>query len=223
MGIYQTLKKIRARIVTKNLKLANGSDISINTTFEGCNQVGMGTWFAGHMGYGSYVGANCTLDARIGRFCSISSNVNIAMGTHPTHFVSTSPMFYSTRRQTGKTFVTKSKYDELKWAVEGRYGVWIGHDVWIGWGATILGGIKIGNGAVIAAGAVVVNDVEPYSVVGGIPAKEIKKRFSEEIINKLDASNWYEKPLDWIETHADSFTDVDEFLRIISLKASPKK
>ena len=67
----------------------------------------------------------------------------------------------------------------------------IGHDVWIGGRATILSGVKIGTGAVIAAGSVVVNDVEPYTISGGNPNKNIKKRFNDEIIKKLLESEWW--------------------------------
>ena len=67
----------------------------------------------------------------------------------------------------------------------------IGHDVWIGGRTTILSGVKIGTGAVIAAGSVVVNDVEAYSISGGNPNKEIRKRFNEDIIKKLLNSEWW--------------------------------
>ena len=65
------------------------------------------------------------------------------------------------------------------------------HDVWIGGRTTILSGVKIGTGAVIAAGSVVVNDVKAYSISGGNPNKEIRKRFNEDIIKKLLDSEWW--------------------------------
>ena len=71
----------------------------------------------------------------------------------------------------------------------------IGNDVWIGAGANILGGVTIGDGDVIGAGSVVVDDVEPYSIVVGVPAKVIKYRFEAEIISLLQALNWW----DWNE------------------------
>lgn len=70
----------------------------------------------------------------------------------------------------------------------------IGNDVWIGSHALILGGVKIGDGAVIGAGAVVTKDVPPYAVVGGVPARIIKYRFSQEIIDKLLEIKWWNLP-----------------------------
>lgn len=68
----------------------------------------------------------------------------------------------------------------------------IGNDVWIGYGVTVLNGVKIGDGAVLSAGCVVTKDVAPYSVVGGVPARLIKKRFSDEIIERLIKIRWWE-------------------------------
>jgi len=67
----------------------------------------------------------------------------------------------------------------------------IGHDVWIGANAVIMRGVKIGNGAVIAAGAIVNKDVEPYSIVGGVPARHLKYRFDKETIERLLKSEWW--------------------------------
>jgi virginiamycin A acetyltransferase len=67
----------------------------------------------------------------------------------------------------------------------------IGNDVWIGYNATIMAGVKIGDGAIIATNSTVVSDVEPYSIVGGNPAKEIKKRFSPDVISRLLKLQWW--------------------------------
>ncbi len=74
----------------------------------------------------------------------------------------------------------------------------VGSDVWIGYEAVILSGVHIGDGAIIGARAVVTRDVSPYTVVGGIPAKEIKKRFDEETIEKLLETQWWNWPIDKI-------------------------
>ena len=68
----------------------------------------------------------------------------------------------------------------------------IGNDVWIGWHAIITPGVSIGDGAIIAAGAVVTHDVPPYAIVGGIPAKVIRKRFSDDMIEKLLKIKWWD-------------------------------
>ena len=75
----------------------------------------------------------------------------------------------------------------------------IGNDVWIGYDAVIMAGVKIGDGAVIGARAVVTKDVEPYSIVGGVPAKEIRKRFAPDIIEKLKTLQWWNWPVERIK------------------------
>ena len=67
----------------------------------------------------------------------------------------------------------------------------IGNDVWIGFEAVILSGVTIGDGAIIGARAVVTKDVPPYTIVGGVPARPIRKRFSEEVISKLSELQWW--------------------------------
>jgi len=72
----------------------------------------------------------------------------------------------------------------------------VGNDVWIGHNAIIVGNVTIGNGAIIAAGSVVTKDVADYSVVAGVPAKEIKKRFSSNIISEIEELKWWDKSED---------------------------
>ena len=76
----------------------------------------------------------------------------------------------------------------------------IGNDVWIGYDAVIMGGVTIGDGAIIGTRAVVTKDVEPYSIVGGVPAKEIRKRFTPEIIKKLMEIQWWNWPIEKIRS-----------------------
>lgn len=82
----------------------------------------------------------------------------------------------------------------------------IGNDVWIGYNATILAGVTIGDGAIIATNATVTKDVEPYSIVGGNPAKLIRKRFSEEEIEKLLMLKWWDKDIEWITQNVQKLT-----------------
>ena len=76
-------------------------------------------------------------------------------------------------------------------------------------------GVTIGDGAIIAAGAIVTKDVPPYSIVGGIPAKEIRKRFDSETIQLLIDFKWWDRPLEWIEEHAEQFENIDIFRELI--------
>lgn len=187
--------------------------IAKSSTFEGNNRIGPNTEFTGKLGFGSYIGENCNIDASVGRFCSIGSGVRVIFGDHPVSaFVSTHPAFYSIEKQCGVTFVKQQLFQEKKYAdYENKYVVIIGNDVWIGSGVMVLGGVKIGDGAILAAGALITKDVEPYTIVGGIPAQHIKKRFSDEYIEFLKAFKWWEKPIDWIKANADSFSDIESF------------
>lgn len=156
------------------------------------------------------------LNSKIGNFCSIGPDVKIGLGKHPAAvFVSTYPAFFATNNggcQT--TFVDAQKFEEFA-------EIEIGNDVWIGARVLVTDGVKIGDGAILAAGAVVTKDVEPYSIVGGIPAKHIKYRFSKEEIDKLLALKWWDKEIDWIKVHASRFSNISSFLESTSsLQAS---
>lgn len=112
---------------------------------------------------------NPNLIESIGAFCSINSRASLGtLGNHPKDFVSTHNYLY----RVSKGFIDREREDV--WSAYNKK-ILIGNDVWIGQDAIILPGVTIGNGAIIAAGAIVTKDVEPYSVVGGVPAKEIKK------------------------------------------------
>ncbi|GAB2680762.1 CatB-related O-acetyltransferase [Flavihumibacter cheonanensis] len=138
-----------------------------------------------YLGRGLYIG-NSTLiynTSSIGDFCSISSGVKIGLAAHPKHMLSTSPLFYSS----GRGLINDS---DILTGVEKM--VEIGHDVLISANVLILEGVKIGTGAIIGAGAVVVKNVEPYTIVAGVPAKVIGKRFSDDVIQHLLNSKWWE-------------------------------
>ena len=138
----------------------------------------------------------------IGRYCSINGTAKI-WNNHPMGYVTTSPILDSPH------LLNWEEYIRVKQLVE-QYGnnynnaefeaskirdnqeVIIGNDVWIGANVVILPGVKIGDGAILAAGAVVNRDVEPYSVVGGVPAKIIKYRFDKTVIDELMRIKWWE-------------------------------
>ncbi len=133
----------------------------------------------------SYLNENSSMGGvTVGRFTSIGPSFICGYGEHPTNFITTSPVFYSTRMQCGVSFTETNRFEEHK---ETR----IGSDVWIGSRVFVKDGVTIGNGALIAAGAVVVADVPDYAVVGGVPAKLIRYRFSEEGIRELLEIQWW--------------------------------
>lgn len=193
------------------MRIASDAEVSLTSQLEGYNRIGKNTFFSGSMGYASYLGENCHIVACIGRFCSIASRVVTVRGSHPTRdWASTHPAFFSTQKQCGMTFVTEDKFEECKQPIV------IGNDVWIGDSALLLEGITIGDGAIVAAGAVVTSDVVPYSIVAGVPAREIRKRFPVETIEQILKLKWWDKSIDWIYTHAEEFADADNLIKTIS-------
>ncbi len=205
---------IRWKNSKKKVKFENGSSVTVQSVFEGHNYIGKNSTFNGEMGYGSYIGSNSAIRGKIGRFTSISDSVNVVNGLHPSsRFVSTHPAFYSMECCVDLSFCNENKFDEFKYAdEEKKFDVIIENDVWIGYGATILAGVKIGNGAIIAAGAVVTKDVEPYAIVGGVPAKTIKHRFNEEEIDELMKLSWWDKDISWIKANGKKFSSLKELV-----------
>ena len=123
----------------------------------------------------------------IGKFCSIAAMTRINPGNHPMHRASQAHFTY----RASAYFPGES--DEAEF-FEWRRGhrVHIGHDVWIGHGAIVLPGRSIGTGAVVAAGAIVTKDVPAYTIVAGNPARAIRRRFSEDITNRLAELAWWD-------------------------------
>ena len=169
------------------------------------------------LGRYTYTGKNFTSwYSKIGAFCSISWNVSIGGANHDYNRVTTHSFLYS--KDFG-LFDDEPGYDRF------TDECIIGNDVWIAANACICRGVTVGDGAVIAAGAVVTHDVEPYTIVGGVPAKPIKKRFSDEIIDILKKSKWWELPVDIIKENFDLFNSnptVEIANKILNLKESNK-
>lgn len=156
----------------------------------------------------SYVSRNSQVyHATVGKFTCIGPEVIIGPGEHPTNMVSSHPIFYSTMGQSNPVIVAENLFDEFP-------RTHIGNDVWIGARAIIRTGITIGDGAIIAAGAVVVQNVEPYSIVGGVPAAPIRYRFSSDEIAAIRETRWWDKDLQWIEKHKDAFTNIQAFMQV---------
>lgn len=208
-------KKLQQRRI--KLKLGKSVFLGFSVVLEGNNLISHNTTITNsYMGFGSYLGTDSKIaKTKIGRYSSIGPRVICVFGNHPTkQFVSTHPSFFSIKEQVGFTYAKKQLYPEFSNPIspEYPYTISIGNDVWIGSDVRILDGVQIGDGAIVAAGSVVTKNIIPYSIVGGVPAKLIKYRFTEPQISFLKKYKWWEKPQDWIITNAHLFADVEQFM-----------
>lgn len=160
----------------QNVQFEGESAVLSNSNFNGQIKVGYATTFGTH----NYIHG----DVEIGKYCQFGPFASINTFNHPIYHITT---YINKRLLNGHM----TQYKTNKRTI-------IGNDVWIGKNAIILGGVKIGNGAIIAAGAVVSSDVPAYHIVGGIPAKIIKPRFSNKIIAELQELQWWNKTNDEI-------------------------
>lgn len=140
--------------------------------------------------------------AKIGKYCSIARQVVIGVSGHNYEWVTTSPIITSKEYGFIKNNVAEPQKDMPI----------IGNDVWIGMNAIIMRGVTIGDGAVIAAGSVVTVDVLPYSIVGGVPAKHIRDRFTEEQICKMLKIKWWDWEENKIKENISLFYNIEEFI-----------
>lgn len=136
----------------------------------------------------------------IGSFCAIAPNVSILGSNHDYNYTAMQYSFY-------RKFFDKEhpsyRFAKTKQGSKGK--IIIGNDVWLAQNAVVLGGVTIGSGAIVGANAVVTRDVAPYSIVGGVPAREIKKRFSEEKIAFLEELKWWDWDDEKIKRNATFF------------------
>lgn len=159
--------------------------------------------------------------ADIGRFCSINETARV-WNNHPTEYITTSPILDHPMFNSWEDYINRKEM-VMKYGthynnavhenseIRNNKKVVIGNDVWIGANVCIMPGVCIGDGAILAAGAVVTKDVEPYAIVGGVPAKVIKYRFLPEQIEKLLKIKWWDWPLEKIEKYIEKFYCVDDF------------
>lgn len=155
------------------------------------------------------VSFNCLSKLSIGNYVSIAQNVHFILDAdHYMNHISTYP------------FLSKILYKGESESF-GKGDIYVEDDVWIGFGSTIMSGVKIGQGAVIAAGSVVTKDVPSYSIVAGIPAKIIKYRFSNDIIEELKKLDYSKLTKDIISVHQKEL--YEELVSIDQLSWFPKK
>ena len=157
----------------------------------------------------SYLGPGCMIAAaQIGRFCAIAAQVRIGAPNHPLdrpsqHRFTYCPEYYTADAQRDHDFFRQRRADR----------VLIGNDVWIGHAVIVMPGVKVGDGAVLAAGAVVTRDVAPYTIVGGVPARQIRERFNRTIAAQLSQIAWWNWPTETIWQRLPEFQsgDVEAF------------
>jgi acetyltransferase-like isoleucine patch superfamily enzyme len=196
-------------------------EFSGRTKIESCCGILGGTSLP-EIGTGSYSWSNIPVGVKIGRYCSLAGGIELIGGRHPIESLTTSPIQYDTN------FSLCQYYEQrLLGKIGGvpnpqkAYEITIENDVWIGAGAILARGITIHTGAVVAAKSVVVKDVPPYAIVGGNPAKIIKFRFNEDILQALLESEW------WLISPKDlgqyDRSSPDKFLGSFNKKNHPEK
>ncbi len=205
-ALYFYFRRAKLLISNKDKSLVLGFNCYVKNTVVGHNNyIGPNSSISNcELGDHTYINANSIVqNAKMGKFCSIGPHVKIVIGSHPTNMISTHPAFYSNN----KPFFTFSEGMHHK-----EYeNVIIENDVWIGEEVLILGGVTIANGSIITARAVVTKDVEPYAIVGGIPAKLIKFRFDPHQIAFLLNFRWWDKSESWLRKNVDILRNPNNF------------
>lgn len=158
--------------------------------YQGCP---VGSWTYGYSTLVIGLDSLGDLVKKIGRYCSINALAKV-WENHPMDYVSTSPYIYD---RTGE----RRTFDLTE----------IGNDVWIGANVVIVSGVKIGDGAIIGAGSIVTHDVEPYSVVAGVPARVIRYRYPREMIEAFLRIKWWNWPIEDIERNIKLFYQPELF------------
>ena len=162
-------------------------------------------FYRGKIGKYSYIGNNSFVsDTDIGNFTSISTDCYIGGTSHPTDWVSTSPVFHKWENIMKKNFA-RHEFEIFRRTT-------IGNDVWIGNRVMIKAGVNIADGAVIGMVSIVTKDIGPYEIWAGNPARMIRKRFDDETIAALEEMKWWNWNDEKIELSSGVMTDVAKFI-----------
>lgn len=184
--------KIKASQLGKTLKLEDHVTLEYGSCIA-----------AREIGRYTFINKYCLIDksvASIGRFCSVGYGAKLGLANHPLDRISTHAFTYD--RKYGfidnNNFVVAADAPACK----------IGNDVWIGANAIVMAGVTVGDGAVIGANSFVNSDVEPYSIVAGSPARHIKYRFEESVIQQLNKEQWWNWEDEKLRKNLDFFHEV---------------
>lgn len=142
-------------------------------------------------------------EAKIGSFCALADYMTIGCDDHDYKMLTTHPFWHDTSWGISEDTELAKTYREKEFSQPCE----IGNDVWIGSNVTVCRNVRIGNGCVIGAGAVITKDIPPYSVVVGVPGRVIRKRFSEDVIARLEATRWWDLPISAIKANLSLFRD----------------
>jgi len=185
------------KVIVGNHAIIKDSKVESNISINRYNYL-----LRSEIGDYTYTGIGATIrSTKIGRFCTIAWHSFIGGGNHEFEFVTSSPrwrfnMLDQMDLNHSENTQLKKRYKEFGKCI-------IGNDVWIASNAIVLRNVTVGNGAIIGAGAVVTKDVEPYSIVAGVPAKKIKMRFDDRTIEELEKVQWWNWPRKTIRENLD--------------------
>jgi len=195
----------------KNIALfAILQEASVDKTAAICSGV---KFYRGSIGRYSYIGNNSfVIDTIIGNFTSISTDCYIGGTSHPTKWVSTSPVFHKWSN------IMKKNFSRHEFEIFAKTR--IGNDVWIGNRVMIKAGVTIGDGAIIGMGSIVTKDVGSYEIWAGNPAKLIRKRFEDDMIDEFLRVKWWNWDDAKIEAHSELFTSPENLLQEIKSEDS---
>lgn len=196
--ISYIISRIRVRLALKSVK---NSKIDKKAKLFGSVSV-----VNSEIGRYTYIKSGSSLvNTKVGSFCSIASGCSVGGASHPTNWMSTSPVFHSGRNVFLKNF-SSHPFNPYKQTI-------IGNDVWIGLRVIVKAGVKIGDGAVIGMGSIVTKDIPPYEIWAGNPAKKIKDRFDDDTKEKLLRLKWWELDEKALKDLAKNANDVSKLLK----------
>lgn len=200
--LFKNILSLPARLFSHVALFCVLQEADVDKTAAICSGV---RFYRGKIGRYSYIGNNSFVtDTDIGNFTSISTDCYIGGTSHPTTWVSTSPVFHKWEN------IMKKNFARHEFNIFHR--TTIGNDVWIGNRVMIKAGVSIGDGAVIGMGSIVTKDVGPYEIWAGNPAHMVRKRFDENTIQKLRETEWWNWSDEQIEEKASLMTEPKVFL-----------